>query len=172
MIISVEIGRKNRKKSFWSICREGLSAKLKKWSICREGLSAKLKKWSICREPGPGLSAKEPSAWPNNQLCREPSWRLSAKRFSKKINYFAEEALGKEVFKKINYFAESPPGGSRQRGFQKKLITLPRALLEALGKEVFFKKKLISLSRALLPALGKDLFQKKKLNFFAESSVR
>jgi len=57
---------------------------------------------------------------------------------------------------------------------------LPRALLEALGKDYFFKKislclepsrrlsaktifkkKIISLPRALLEALGKDYFQKK-----------
>ena len=41
---------------------------------------------------------------------------------------------------KIASFAESPPGGSRQRGFLKKIITLPRALLPALGKDLFQKK--------------------------------
>jgi len=59
-------------------------------------------------------------------------------------------ALGKEahVHGQIASFAESPPGDFRQRGFKKKIITLPRALLSALGKE------------------------EKKLNFFAESLVR
>ena len=47
-------------------------------------------------------------------------------------------------------FAQSPPEGSRQR------LSLPRALLEALGKDYFFLKKIISLPRALLEALGKD----------------
>jgi len=48
-------------------------------------------------------------------------------------------ALGKEahVHGQIASFAESPPGDFRQRGFQKKIITLPKALLESLGKDIF-----------------------------------
>jgi len=51
MIISVEIGRKNKKNILVDLPR-GALGKAEKWSICREGLSAKLKKWSICRELG------------------------------------------------------------------------------------------------------------------------
>ena len=44
---------------------------------------------------------------------------------------------------KISSFAESSPRGSRQRlFFLKKIISLQRALLEALGKD-FFKKKIL-----------------------------
>jgi len=68
------------------------------------------------------------------------------------IPSFAESPPGcsrRRLLSKKNYlFAESPAGGSRRRLFsKKKYITLPRALLEALGED-YFKKK-INLCREL-----------------------
>jgi len=94
---------KKRKKSFWLICRGGLSANLKKMV-------------SLLRASG--------------------------------------LALGKElVLKKI-------------------IIALPRAHLEALGKEVFQENKYTFLCREPPGGSRQRLFSKKKIDFFAESLAR
>jgi len=56
--------------------------------------------------------------------------------------------------------------GTRQRFFLKKIFSLPRALLETLGKDL--NKKLFSLQSALLEALGK--LKKTKL-FYLPSAL-
>ena len=129
---------------------KGALGKPEKMVPLSRGLSAKLKRWSICREPGQGLSAKEPSAWPNTQLCREPQAWLSAKRFSKKNCREPSRRLSaKRFFKKNISLCREPSCRLSAKRFSKKNTSLCREPSWRLSAKTFSKKKIkISLPRA------------------------